>query len=111
MNDVHPCALSIHHGPQPLHQKGQVPHCPGSGVLRIIVVGPRIDQPQPKLMKEKPIRSRHVLVPSLFQIMKASNASYLSLIVDGQLSVLVFINGQVFVEQDLPQHLDQKVSA
>ena len=62
-------------------------------------------------MEEKPIRGWHVLIPSSFQITKASNASYPSLIVDGQLGVLVFINGQVLVEQDLPQHLEQKVLA
>ena len=112
MNNItHPCALSIHHGPQMFYQQGQIPHCPGSCILGIVIVGPRIDQPQPKLMKEKPIGGQHVLVPSLLWIMKASNASYPSLIIDGQLGVLVFINGQVLVEQDRPQHLDQEVSA
>ena len=33
-------------------------------------------------------------------------ASYPSLIVDGQLGVLVLVNGQVLVEQDLSQQLE-----
>ena len=49
-----------------------------------------------------------MFVPSPFQITKVGNASYPSLIVDNQLGVLVLVNGQVLVEQDLPQHLDQK---
>ena len=36
---------------------------------------------------------------------------YLHLIIDSQLGVLVFIYGQVFVEQDLSQHLEPEVLA
>ena len=111
MNNIaHPCALSINHGPHAFHQKGRVPHHPGSCILGIIIIGPRIDQTQLKLMEEKSIGGRHILGPPLFQVMKASNASYPSLIVDSQLAVLVLVNRQVLVEQDLPQHLEHNVS-
>ena len=56
-------------------------------------------------MKEKPIRSRHVLIPSHLQVAKASNTSDPSLIVNGQLGVLVLVNWKILVEQDLAQHL------
>ena len=60
-------------------------------------------------MKQEPIRGQHVLIPPSLQIAKTSNTTDPSLIVDGKLGVLVFVDGQVLVEQDVSQHLESKV--
>ena len=60
-----------------------------------------------ELLEQNPIRCWHVLGPPSLHVAKAGNTPNPSLIVIGQLGVLVFVDGQIFVEQELSQHLNR----